>query len=91
MDIAEEMISSMVLAIHGSYKLKYQPLNKEEVELDFQPPWPRYPMVETIEERGKLKIPRGFDDETQAYLEKQMQALEAKLQKEGELKPNEPL
>merc|ERR1711870_83065 len=63
----------------------------DEVELDFTPPWPRYPMVETVEERGKLKIPRGFDDETHQYLEAEMAKLEAKLQKEGELKPGEPI
>jgi lysyl-tRNA synthetase class 2 len=91
MDIAEELISGMVYAIHGSYKIKWQPLKKEEVELDFTPPWARYPMCETVEERGNLKIPRGFDDETHAYLEAEMSKLEAKLQKEGELKPGEPI
>lgn len=91
MNMAEELVSGMVFAIHGSYKIKYQPLNKEEVELDFTPPWPRYPMCETVEKRGNLKIPRGFDDATHQYLEKEMQKLEAKLQKSGELKPGEPI
>merc|ERR1712193_580406 len=85
MNIAEELISGMVYAIHGSYKIKYQPLKKDEVELDFTPPWPRYPMCETVEERGNLKIPRGFDDETHAYLEAEMTKLEKKLQASGEL------
>merc|ERR1719408_1028157 len=88
MNIAEELISGMVYAIHGTHKIKYQPLKKDEVELDFTPPWPRYPMCETVEERGGLKIPRGFDDETHEYLEKEMSKLEAKLQAEGELKAN---
>merc|ERR1719450_911199 len=87
MNMAEELISGMVYAIHGTYKLKYEPLKKDAVELDFTPPWPRYPMCETVEERGGLKIPRGFDDETHAYLEAEMAKLEAKLQKEGKLKP----
>jgi len=91
MNIAEELISGMVYAIHGTYKIKFQPLKKEEVELDFTPPWPRYPMCETVEKRGNLKIPRGFDDETKAYLEAEMQKLEKKLQKAGDLKPDEPL
>merc|ERR1712216_350562 len=91
MNIAEELISGMVYAIHGSYKIKYQPLKKDEVELDFTPPWPRYPMCETVEERGNLKIPRGFDDETHAYLEAEMTKLEKKLQASGELKPGEPI
>merc|ERR1719188_2142188 len=46
-------------------------------------------MVDTVEKRGNLKIPRGFDDETHAYLEAEMSKLEAKLQKEGKLKENE--
>merc|ERR1712232_1284339 len=91
MNMAEELVSGMVYAIHGTYKLKYQPLRKDEVELDFTPPWDRFPMVETVEERGGLKIPRGFDDETQKYLEKEMQKLEANDQKAGKLKPGEPI
>merc|ERR1719247_2527548 len=31
MNMAEEMVSGMVFAIHGTYKIKYQPLNKDEV------------------------------------------------------------
>merc|ERR1712232_686275 len=91
MNIAEELVSGIVYAIHGSYKIKYQPLKKDEVELDFTPPWPRYPLCETVEERGGLKIPRTFDDKCKAYLEAEMKKLETKLQKEGELKPGEPL
>merc|ERR1740121_2356385 len=48
-------------------------------------------MIETVEQRGNLKIPRGFGDETHDYLEKEMKKLEAKLEKEGELKPGEPI
>jgi lysyl-tRNA synthetase class 2 len=91
MNIAEELVSGMVYAIHGSYKIKYQPLKKDEVELDFTPPWPRYPLCETVEERGNLKIPRGFDQETHDYLETEVKKLEVKLQASGELKPGEPL
>jgi lysyl-tRNA synthetase class 2 len=91
MNIAEEIISGMVFAIHGTYKIKYQPLKKDEVELDFTPPWPRYPMCETVEQRGNLKIPRGFDDTTHAYLEAEMTKLEKKLQASGDLKPGEPI
>jgi lysyl-tRNA synthetase class 2 len=91
MNIAEELVSGMVYAIHGTYKIKYQPLKKDEVELDFTPPWDRFPMCETVEERGGLKIPRGFDDETKEYLEVEVTKLEKKLQASGDLKPNEPL
>merc|ERR1740138_416195 len=35
MHIAEELIAGMVFAIHGSYKIRYQPLRGNEVEIDF--------------------------------------------------------
>jgi len=65
MNMTEEMISSMVYNIKGSYKTIYHPDGPDgkEVELDFTPPWPRYPMVETIEERSGVKIPRDFESE----------------------------
>jgi len=91
MNMAEEIVAGIVFAIHGSYKIKYQPLKADEVELDFTPPWSRFPMTETVEERGNLKIPRGWDDETHAYLEKHMTILEKKLQASGDLKPGEPI
>eukprot|EP00933_Yihiella_yeosuensis_P079394 TRINITY_DN9196_c0_g1_i1.p1 TRINITY_DN9196_c0_g1~~TRINITY_DN9196_c0_g1_i1.p1 ORF type:complete len:574 (-),score=176.14 TRINITY_DN9196_c0_g1_i1:341-2062(-) len=91
MNMAEELISGMVYAIHGTHKIKFKPLDKDEVELDFTPPWARYPMCETVEKLGNLKIPRGFDDETHQYLETEMKKLEEKLQKSGELKPGEPI
>jgi len=43
------MVAGMAMAIKGSYKVMYQPLEGDEVELDFSPPWERLPMVDTIE------------------------------------------
>jgi len=65
MNMTEEMISSMVYNIKGSYKTVYHPDGPDgkEVELDWSPPWPRFPMVETIEERSGVKIPRDFTSE----------------------------
>jgi len=65
MDITEELVSGMVFHIHGTHKIKYTPLDSkghaaEEVEIDFSPPWPRYPMLETVEERAKVKLPRDY-------------------------------
>merc|ERR1719380_364905 len=57
------MVSGMAKAIKGSFKVKYQPLDGDEVELDFSPPWERLPMVETIEARSGKKIPRDFESE----------------------------
>jgi len=63
MDMTEAMVSGMAKAIKGSFKVKYQPLDGDEVELDFSPPWERLPMVETIEARSGKKIPRDFESE----------------------------
>jgi lysyl-tRNA synthetase class 2 len=83
MNITEDMVSSMVLAIRGSYEIEYTLsdadaevlLGKERdsntVKVDFKPPWPRYNMVDEIEKRGDLKLPRPLDgDECNAYLKK---------------------
>lgn len=60
MNMTEELVTGMVKEIHGSYKCKYQPADGPEVELDFTPPWPRLPMVETIEKATGATIPRDF-------------------------------
>jgi lysyl-tRNA synthetase class 2 len=57
MDMTEEMISSMVMAIHGTYKVKFQPREGPELEIDFQPPWPRVPMIEGLEKALGRKMP----------------------------------
>eukprot|EP00629_Pelagomonadales_sp_RCC1024_P017070 CAMPEP_0119267656 /NCGR_PEP_ID=MMETSP1329-20130426/5716_1 /TAXON_ID=114041 /ORGANISM="Genus nov. species nov., Strain RCC1024" /LENGTH=599 /DNA_ID=CAMNT_0007267591 /DNA_START=175 /DNA_END=1971 /DNA_ORIENTATION=- len=59
MDMTEEMISGLVKEIHGSYKVKYQPKDKPELEIDFSPPWPRIPMLEGLVD--KLKSECGVD------------------------------
>lgn len=48
MGMTEDMISSMVLSLTGSYKLQYQS-EGTEVTIDFQPPWQRVPLVREIE------------------------------------------
>eukprot|EP00747_Dinoflagellata_sp_TGD_P162929 gnl/TRDRNA2_/TRDRNA2_181096_c0_seq1.p2 gnl/TRDRNA2_/TRDRNA2_181096_c0~~gnl/TRDRNA2_/TRDRNA2_181096_c0_seq1.p2 ORF type:complete len:556 (-),score=165.44 gnl/TRDRNA2_/TRDRNA2_181096_c0_seq1:41-1708(-) len=65
MDITEELFSSMVLNIKGSYKIEYHPDGPEgkAVEIDFTPPWRRISMVEEIEKKTGKKIPRDFTAE----------------------------
>merc|ERR1719204_2858038 len=66
MAVTEDMISGMVKHICGSFKIKYHPDPKDpskEYDIDFTPPWKRFPMVETIEDRAKVKIPRPLDSE----------------------------
>lgn len=63
MDMTEHLISSMVYNIKGSYKIEYHPLDEDPIEIDFTPPWPRYSMVEEIENRSGTKLPRDFETE----------------------------
>lgn len=65
MDMTEELFSSMVKNIKGSYKIEYHPDGPDQpgIEIDFTPPWPRYSMVEEIEKRSGVKLPRNFEDE----------------------------
>lgn len=64
MDITEEMISSMVLNIKGSYKIEYHADGPDAppVEIDFTPPWRRISLVEEVEAKAGVKIPRNFED-----------------------------
>ena len=73
MTLTEELISGMVLAIKGSYKVKYHPEGPEgpEVEIDFTTPWPRFSFVEEIEKRTGATLPRDFEAEsTRDFLDK---------------------
>lgn len=58
-EITEKLISGMVKAIHGSYKIKYHPdgPDGEEVEIDFTPPFRRVSMLQTLEQVLKVKFP----------------------------------
>jgi lysyl-tRNA synthetase class 2 len=64
MDITEEMISAMVLNIKGSYKIEYHADGPDAppVEIDFTPPWRRVSLVEEVEAKSGIKIPRNFED-----------------------------
>merc|ERR1719158_2806973 len=65
MDMTEELFSSMVLNIRGSYKIEYHPDGPEgeAIDIDFTPPWKRISMVEEIERLGKVTIPRDFESD----------------------------
>uniref|UniRef100_T1GT77 Lysine--tRNA ligase n=1 Tax=Megaselia scalaris TaxID=36166 RepID=T1GT77_MEGSC len=59
MEITEKMVSGMVKAIHGTYKVPYHPDGPEGevVEIDFTPPFKRVNMLETLEEKLNVKFP----------------------------------
>lgn len=63
MDMTEELISGMVKRITGSHILRYHPDGPDgkAIEIDFEPPWPRFSMVEEIEERAGVKLNRDFE------------------------------
>lgn len=65
MDMTEDMISSMVKRIKGSYVIEYHPEGPDgdAIKIDFTPPWPRVSMVEEIEKQSGVKLPRDFGSE----------------------------
>jgi lysyl-tRNA synthetase class 2 len=71
--LTEELLSGMVFSIHGTYKIKYHAKGPEQdpVEIDFTPPWKRYPMMETLREEG-IDVPENLEsDETNLWLRKE--------------------
>jgi lysyl-tRNA synthetase class 2 len=65
MDMTEELFSSMVLAIKGSYVFDYHPDGPDgkAVTVDFTPPWNRISMVEEIEKKAGVTLNRDFETE----------------------------
>ncbi|KAI0000486.1 hypothetical protein BJV77DRAFT_939269 [Russula vinacea] len=62
MDLTESLIEGLVKYLtDGSTTLTYQPEGKDgkEYTLDFNRPWKRYDMIETLEEKLGVKFPPG--------------------------------
>lgn len=62
MDITESMISGLVKAVTGGYKIKYHPDGKEteggrEYEIDFSTPWKRFDMIKELESKLNVTFP----------------------------------
>jgi lysyl-tRNA synthetase class 2 len=76
MDMTEKLISGMVQEILGKQKIVYHvvpdpehPEKREEVEIDFTPPWRRIKMLPSLEEILKVKIPTPYtSEETRQFL-----------------------
>lgn len=63
MTLTEDMVSGMVKEITGSYKVKHHPQGPgtdEVVEIDFTPPWKRVPMLQTLEEKLGVQLPKDL-------------------------------
>lgn len=68
MKMTEDLLSSLVLAINGSYKITFHPEGKENpeksYEIDFTPPFRRVPMMEALSEKlGGVKMPENYETE----------------------------
>ncbi|KAH1090012.1 hypothetical protein J1N35_017269 [Gossypium stocksii] len=66
MDIIEKLLSGMVKELTGSHKIKYHGngFDSEPVEIDFTPPFRRIDLIEELESRANLSIPKDLSSET---------------------------
>jgi lysyl-tRNA synthetase class 2 len=76
MDITEVLIEGMVKSLTGGTKVIFHPDGRDKqggrvYETDFQRPWKRYDMIETLEEKLGVKFPPGetlHTDEANKFL-----------------------
>ncbi len=61
MTLTEDMIASVVMAVNGSYKIKYQ-----GQDIDFTPPWPRRSFAQVVKEHFDINP----QDSAQVMLDK---------------------
>ena len=79
MSMTEHMLSEMVKEITGSYQIQYHANGPEEppITIDFTRPWKRISMVEGIEQKLNITIPKDFDSqECRDFLEETVSRLE---------------
>jgi len=70
MSVTEELLSQMVMEIHGKYIIDYHPRDDESnpdktYQIDFTPPFRRIKMMDGLEETMGVTLPRGKDLETE--------------------------
>jgi lysyl-tRNA synthetase, class II len=68
MEFTEELLSKMVMSIHGSYKIKIHPnpeCPEDTQEIDFTPPFRRIPMMEGLEKALGVKMPKSSELDTE--------------------------
>jgi len=74
MKFTEEMLSTMVYNICGSYKIKFHPERTPqdegpEIEIDFTPPFGRIPMIAGLEKQLSVTFPTDLEsDEANEFL-----------------------
>lgn len=73
MGISEELVSSLVKHIHGSYTTTYHTAKGEEISINWEAPWRRIDMIPALEECTGETFPPAEElhtDETGAFLKK---------------------
>ena len=78
MEMTEEMLSGMVKEITGSYKISFHAKGPENppIEIDFTPPFKRYPMIDTLRAEG-IDVPEDlYADSTTEWLKNKCEELE---------------
>uniref|UniRef100_A0A061QWX4 Lysine--tRNA ligase n=1 Tax=Tetraselmis sp. GSL018 TaxID=582737 RepID=A0A061QWX4_9CHLO len=70
MSMTEDMVSSMVKEVMGSYKISYHADGPDHppTEIDFTPPWRRISMVSGLEEACGFKLPDIESEECRLFL-----------------------
>eukprot|EP00884_Botryococcus_braunii_P000587 jgi/Botrbrau1/10529/Bobra.7_1s0010.1 len=65
MDMTEDLVSSMVRDLKGSYKIQYHANGPDQdpIEIDFTPPWRRISMVQGLEEALGRSLPSDLTSE----------------------------
>lgn len=73
MRMTEELISTMVFQLTGSYIVKYHAHGKDKdpIEINFARPWGSFSMCSSLEEKLGVKLPKDLEsDEANAFLRK---------------------
>jgi len=71
MNITEELVSSLVKNLTGSYKTSFTNQHGKTFEVNWEAPWPRYEMIPELEKATGKKFPPGEElhtDETNKFL-----------------------
>jgi lysyl-tRNA synthetase class 2 len=65
MQVTEELVSSMVKDILGTYKVSYQPdgPGTDPITIDFTPPFKRVPFIKGLEEALGIKFPDDLESD----------------------------
>lgn len=79
MQMTEEMVSSMVKMIHGTYIVKFKPDEATDYTMDFTPPWKRLNIQEELEKLFPGKMPQP----TELHTEEARSKLESIVREQG--------